>query len=485
MYDGIAQAVATLAGVSVPKGAVVLTDGMTNNDCTDTINSVIEKARAADVPIYTIGLDIPADSTMAKNLKIIAEMTGGSFSLATTPEELAAIYLKIAKDIRAQYRICYTTHNPAYDGTTRTVTVRYDDAEGSGTYTVGTVPGNQPPVIVHDPVTLAEAHTQVPIHATVTDPNDAIAKVTLFFRMHADGPEAPFNELSMKAPAGVDDYSAEIPKDQVAVPGVNYYISAWDENGARTDSGSPADPYIIVVTPGGPPVIEHDPVTLAEADTQVPINATVTDPDDAIAQVTLFFRMHAADGPEAPFNELLMTAPAGADDYSAEIPKDQVAVPGVDYYISAWDETGARTDSGSPADPYFIQVALQPVADAGPDQIVEERETATLDGGNSTSGIEGEAPRFFWRQTIGPVVALTGASTAQPTFATPEVDLTGTVLIFELTVTNSLGESATDSVWVTIEKDAGCKSGDCGSGSGGCFIDTVSTAPGWLRGLFR
>ena len=491
VYDGIAQAVATLAGVSAPKGAVVLTDGMTNNDCTDTINSVIEKARAADVSVYTIGLDIPADSIMAENLKIIAEMTGGSFSLAATPEELAAIYLKIAGDIRAQYRICYTTHNPAFDGTTRTVTVRYDNAEGSGTYTVGTVPGNQPPVIVHDPVTSADENIKVTIEALVTDPDkgDAVEKVALFYRMHTDSPEAPFTEIPMKAGDQPDAYSAIIPGSQVIPPGLDYYISAWDKTGARTDSGSPADPYIIAVIPNGPPQnqppkIEHDPVTMAKADTQVPISATVTDTDDAVAQVTLFFRMHA-DGPDAPFNELAMTASAGADDYSAEIPKEQVAVPGVDYYISAWDENGARTDSGSPADPYFIQVALQPVADAGPDQIVEERETVTLDGGNSSSGIEGEAPRFFWRQTMGPVVDLNKASSAQPTFTSPGVDLTETVLIFELTVTNSLGESASDSVWVTIEKDAGCKSGDCGGGSGGCFIDTVSTAPGWLRGLFR
>ena len=86
---------------------------------------------------------------------------------------------------------------------------------------------------------------------------------------------------------------------------------------------------------------------------------------------------------------------------------------------------------------------------------------------------------------MGPVVSLQGAATARPTFEAPGVDRTDTVLIFELTVTNSLGAADSDTVWVTIEKDPGCGERDCGSGSGGCFIDAASDAPGWLRRLVR
>jgi hypothetical protein len=82
---------------------------------------------------------------------------------------------------------------------------------------------------------------------------------------------------------------------------------------------------------------------------------------------------------------------------------------------------------------------------------------------------------------MGPVVTLEGARTARPTFEAPEVDLTETVLIFELTVTNSLGDVDADQVWVTIEKRAGCRSGDCGSSSGGCFIDAALSPPTWLQ----
>ncbi|WP_373501510.1 VWA domain-containing protein [Desulfococcus sp.] len=488
VYDGISQAVAALAGAAASKGIVALSDGMTNNDCTDTINSVIEKARAAGVPVYTIGLEIPADSTMAKNLETIADQTGGYFSLAPTPGDLAEIYLEIAGAIRAQYRICYTTHNPALDGTTRTVTVSRGDAAGSGTYTVGTLPGNRPPVIAHDPVTRAVPKTSVRIEAGISDPDpgDAIEKAALFFRKHADGPDAPFTEIPMTAQVGGEGYAAVIPASEVAVPGVDYYLSAWDTTGARTYSGRPESPYVIAVTDQAanqPPSILHDPVTGAEPGAPVTIEARISDPDDAVALATLFYRRNA-DAPAAPFTEISMAVGAGGNLYSAVIPGSLVDVPGVDYFISAWDETGDRADSGTPENPYFIRVTRLPVADAGPDQTVEENEAVTLDGSASSSAIEGEAPQFSWRQAMGPVVSLTGASTARPTFTAPAVDLTGTVLIFELTVKNSLGEVGTDRVWVTIEKQEACKSGDCGSGSGGCFIETVSAAPGWLWGLF-
>lgn len=180
-----------------------------------------------------------------------------------------------------------------------------------------------------------------------------------------------------------------------------------------------------------------------------------------------------------------MAPPAGDGPYTAVIPGARVDVPGVDYFISAWDESGARADSGSADNPYFIRVTRLPQADAGPDQIVEENETVTLDGSASASAIEGEAPRFSWRQTLGPPVTLEGAATARPAFGAPAVDLTGTVLIFELTVTNSLGESDADTVWVTVEKGPECKNGDCGAGSGGCFIETLSAAPARLWNLFR
>ena len=88
-----------------------------------------------------------------------------------------------------------------------------------------------------------------------------------------------------------------------------------------------------------------------------------------------------------------------------------------------------------------------PTADAGSDQTVAEGTAVTLAG--SGMGPEGEALSYAWRQSGGsPTVALTGASTATPTFVAPEL-IGDTSLTFELTVTAG-GASATDAVAITV-----------------------------------
>jgi len=88
-----------------------------------------------------------------------------------------------------------------------------------------------------------------------------------------------------------------------------------------------------------------------------------------------------------------------------------------------------------------------PVTNAGPDQTVYERNPVTLDGRGSSDQEPDTTLTYAWVQTAGPVVVLTGADTAQPTF-TPEVPV-DSVLIFQLTVSD--GElSSTDTVNVTV-----------------------------------
>ena len=86
-------------------------------------------------------------------------------------------------------------------------------------------------------------------------------------------------------------------------------------------------------------------------------------------------------------------------------------------------------------------------ADAGPDQTVNEGDTVYLDGSGST-GSGGEALTYSWRQTGGPTVTLTDATSATPNFIAPEVTEDAT-LTFALTVAEA-GDSDTDTVDVTV-----------------------------------
>jgi hypothetical protein len=87
-----------------------------------------------------------------------------------------------------------------------------------------------------------------------------------------------------------------------------------------------------------------------------------------------------------------------------------------------------------------------PVANAGPDQTVNNGLQVTLDGSAST----GKHLTYSWKQTGGDPVALLFASTAHPVFFAPDVNVDQTkVYEFTLTVSNENGQSS-DSVKITV-----------------------------------
>lgn len=109
---------------------------------------------------------------------------------------------------------------------------------------------------------------------------------------------------------------------------------------------------------------------------------------------------------------------------------------------SADEESGYSNEASIEGD--------QPVvAEAGPNQTVDEGVIVSLDGSNSNDPDDAIAA-YAWTQTGGPAVALSDASAAQPTFTSPDVDEGGASLTFSLTVTNDQGHSATDSVTINV-----------------------------------
>jgi hypothetical protein len=91
-----------------------------------------------------------------------------------------------------------------------------------------------------------------------------------------------------------------------------------------------------------------------------------------------------------------------------------------------------------------------PIADAGPNQTVNEGETVTLDGSGSYDS-DGSIASYQWEQTTGPSVTLSDPTEVMPTFVTPPVDSTGAVLEFQLTVTDNGGLENSSSMTVTIQ----------------------------------
>jgi PKD repeat protein len=90
-----------------------------------------------------------------------------------------------------------------------------------------------------------------------------------------------------------------------------------------------------------------------------------------------------------------------------------------------------------------------PVANAGPDQTVDEGVVVALDG-TSSIDIDDGITSYQWTQIGVPTVTLSNPASSQPTFTAPDVGPDGVSLTFNLTVTDTGGLQTTDSCIVNI-----------------------------------
>ena len=134
----------------------------------------------------------------------------------------------------------------------------------------------------------------------------------------------------------------------------------------------------------------------------------------------------------------------------------------VDWAVNASTETDnpltVDVTDGAKAITAFFRIAgalnNAPTADAGADRPVSEGALVTLDGsGSSDPNGDGDIRSYLWEQTAGAETTLSNASAVKPTFTAPAVDgATGPITVtFQLTVTDILGETDTDSVTITVE----------------------------------
>lgn len=97
------------------------------------------------------------------------------------------------------------------------------------------------------------------------------------------------------------------------------------------------------------------------------------------------------------------------------------------------------------SDTVTVNVNAPPVANAGNDQTVNAGASVTLQGTGSDAN--GTISSYAWTQTAGPVVTMTGASTATLTFTAPAV---AAGLTFQLTVADNQQATHVDTITVTV-----------------------------------
>ena len=90
---------------------------------------------------------------------------------------------------------------------------------------------------------------------------------------------------------------------------------------------------------------------------------------------------------------------------------------------------------------------VAPTANAGVDMTVDENTTVTLSGTGTDS--DGSVISYSWKQVSGTTATIVNSSNATASFIAPDID-SNEVLIFELSITDNKGATATDKVEILV-----------------------------------
>jgi hypothetical protein len=176
-------------------------------------------------------------------------------------------------------------------------------------------------------------------------------------------------------------------------------------------------------------------------------------PDQSVEKNTLVtLDGSASSDPDGNTLIYKWTAPAGITLSSASAQKPTFTAPDIttntNYTFTLVVNDGLVD---SPADQVVITVYRGnkvPVANAGPDQSVNEGATVSLDGSASTDA-DSDPLTYTWTAPAG--ITLSSTSAQKPTFTAPEVT-TDTQYTFSLVVNDEIVNSATDQVVVTVKQ---------------------------------
>ncbi|VFQ44461.1 PKD domain-containing protein [Desulfoluna butyratoxydans] len=289
---------------------------------------------------------------------------------------------------------------------------------------------NQKPKADAGPDQTVEPEIEVTLSgANSSDPDGTVSAYTWEQVTTADEPVVPLT--------GADTETASFTAPSVDEGGsaLTFQLTVTDNEGATHAATS----LVNVTFENQPPVADAGPDRTAREGEPVSLSGVnSSDPDnDPIAS----YRWEQLDGPSVELIDA-NTAVAG---FTA--PDVGPSGGSLTFKLTVTDSRGLAATAQTVINVIFVN--QPPVADAGPDQTLTSGGTVTLSAAGSSDPDNGIAS-FAWSQTLGPPAAISDTSAVSPRVTVPDGLPDGTQLTFMVTVTDTGGLTATDTVQVTI-----------------------------------
>jgi VWFA-related protein len=174
LYDAIYRAIKITAQQAGRRAIIVMTDG---SDVGSTLkqDDPIDEARRQHIPIFPIGL---SNSRLDKTyLARLAELTGGQFQEAPTPDELEQKFVQVLGQLKVQYMLTYQSRLPEVDGQYHSLLLRVNTVRGQGFDEIKLQVGQVTPAPTTMPKpgeTSAPPPLTTPVPGDTTEPLDGV-----------------------------------------------------------------------------------------------------------------------------------------------------------------------------------------------------------------------------------------------------------------------------------------------------------------------